>query len=216
MPDQEYGVIYADPNWIYANFGAKKHGSPKTHYGVSESGDIAKIPVSRWAAKDCILLLCATWPKLLQAFEVASVWGFGEYVTGIPWIKTSPSSGNIRTGIGFWFQSTSEIFLVFRRGKPPAPDGSKLKKRSPPKGLLCGSEGQFYAPVKEHSAKPLLIYDWARAKLRGPYLELFARNQIHGWTCWGHDTGFHLDENGVHEIATPGAPPPPPPTTVTL
>ena len=134
---------------------------------------------------------------------MARAWGFHEYVTGIPWVKTSPNTGNIRTGIGFWFQSTSEVFLIFRRGKPPAPDGSKLKKRSPPKGLLCGSEGQFYAPTKEHSAKPLLVYDWARAKLKGPFLELFARNQIHGWTNWGKDTGYWLDENGVRQIDAP-------------
>ena len=199
------GVIYADPNWIYGSFGAKKHGSPKTHYELAGATQISKIPVHEWAAKDCILLLCATWPKLPQAFEVANGWGFTDYVTGIPWIKTSPNTGNIRTGIGFWFQSTSEIILVFRKGKPPSPDGSKLRKRSPPKGLLCGSEGQFYAPVKEHSAKPLFIYDWAKAKLKGPYLELFARNKVHGWTCWGKDTGYWLDANGVHSLEKDGA-----------
>ncbi len=202
--ESKHGVIYADPNWSYQNFGAKLHGAAKAHYEVAETVDISKIPVAqKWAAKDCVLLLCATWPKLEDAFAVARAWGFGDYVTGIPWIKTSPNTGNIRTGIGFWFQSTSEMILVFRRGKPPAPDGSKLKKRSPVKGLLCGSEGQFYAPVKEHSAKPLLIYDWARAKLKGPYLELFARNTIHGWTCWGHETGFHLNKKGVHKYKEP-------------
>jgi len=205
------GVILADPNWLYGNFGAKKHGSPKTHYELAKSSDIAKIPVSQWAKKDCILLLCATWPKLKDAFQVAEGWGFNEYVTGLPWIKTTPSSGNIRTGIGFWWQSTSELVLVFRKGKPGCPDGNATKKRKPVKGLLCGSEGQFYAPVKEHSAKPLLLYDWAKAKLKGPYLELFARNTIQGWTCWGKDTGYWLDENGVHEIKEKPCPPLKPP-----
>lgn len=131
--------------------------------------------------------------------KVMEAWGF-DYVTGIPWIKTSPSSGTIRTGIGFWFQSTSELLLVGRKGKPPSPDGNATKKRKPVKGLLCGEEWQFYAPVKGHSAKPLSIYDWARAKLKGPYLELWARNQIHEWTCWGHETGFHLNEHGVSKL----------------
>ena len=197
---QRHGVILADPPWAYANFGAKKHGAAKAHYKGSHVEMLGRIPVADWADKNCVLLLWATWPKLEDAFQLARRWGFHEYVTGLPWVKTSPSSGMIRTGIGFWFQSTSELLLVFRRGKPPAPDGSSTKKRKPVKGLICGSELQFYAPVKEHSAKPLSIYDWARAKLKGPYLELFARNQIHGWTCYGHDMGWHLYEGGVMPI----------------
>jgi len=115
-----YGVILADPPWDYQNFGARKHGSPKTHYHLTESVDIAKVPVSKWAAKDCILLLWATWPKLNEALEVMEAWGF-DYITGIPWIKVSPSSGNIRTGIGFWTQSTSEMVLIGRRGEGQRP-----------------------------------------------------------------------------------------------
>jgi len=173
---------------------------------------LLEIPVGRFGRRNSILLLWTTWPKLDEAFTVASGWGFHEYVTGVPWIKTSPSSGTIRTGIGFWFQSTSELLLVFRKGKPPSPDGNATKKRSPVKGLICGTEMQFYAPVKEHSAKPLSIYDWARAKLKGPFLELWARNTIHGWTCLGFDTGYALTENGV-EVYKPDRtrkPPPPP------
>jgi len=197
--DSQFGVILADPNWNYGNFGAKKHGSPKTHYKTTETVDLIKIPVYKWAKKDCILILWCTWPKLDEGILLLKAWGF-DYVTGLPWIKTSPSSGTIRTGIGFWFQSTSELLLVGRKGKPGSPDGNATKQRKPVKGLLCGSEWQFYAPIKEHSSKPLSIYDWAKAKLKGPYLELFARNQIHGWTCWGHDTGFHLSEEGVRII----------------
>ncbi len=103
------GVILADPNWRYGNFGARKHGSPNTHYDTARADDIAAIPVSRWAKKDCVLLLYATWPKLPDAFRVAEGWGFGDYVTGIPWIKTVPSSGQIRTGIGFWNNARSGL-----------------------------------------------------------------------------------------------------------
>ena len=204
---ERFGVILADPNWSYQNFGMAKNGAQRAHYRGAEAVDLEKIPVADWAKKDCILLLWGTWPKLTDAMRVMEAWGF-DYVTGLPWIKTSPSSGTIRTGIGFWFQSTSELLLVGRKGKPPSPDGNATKKRKPVKGLLCGSEWQFYAPVKEHSSKPLSIYDWARAKLKGPYLELFARNSIHGWRCLGHDTGWHLSERGAEPLEDP--PPPPP------
>ena len=200
LNDQQFGVILADPPWGYSNFGAAKHGAVRAHMGTIALPELCQVPVASWARRDAILLLWATWPKLRDAFVVAHNWGFSDYVTGIPWIKTSPSSGTIRTGIGFWFQSTSELLLVFRRGKPPSPDGNATKKRRPVKGLLCGSEIQFYAPVKEHSSKPLSVYDWARAKLKGPYLELFARNTIHGWTCWGIETGYELSVSGVRRV----------------
>jgi N6-adenosine-specific RNA methylase IME4 len=223
------GVIYADPNWNYGNFGAKKHGSPKTHYGTSPVEDICKIPVAQWAKKDCILALCFTFPKLEEAFTVARAWGFNEYVTGIPWIKTSPNSKQpvpdhpwgefvalVRGGIGFWFQGTAEGVLFFRKGNPPSPGGNATKKRVATKGILCGSEGAIFAPIKGHSAKPLLFYDWMRLRLKGPYLELFARNEIYEWTCWGKDTGYWLDENGVHPYVPEAQTPPPPPPNATL
>lgn len=213
--NKKFGVIYADPNWLYANWTEKKNGAAVSHYETSSVDDICKIPVANWADKDCILVMCATLPKLPEAFKVAKAWGFDEYVTGAPWIKTSPNSKQekpegfwgsfvqyVRTGIGFWFQSTCELVLIFRKGKPTR------TKRMPVKGILCGSEGVLFAPVKGHSAKPLLVYDWIQQTLKGPYLELFARNQIHGWTCWGGDLGYWLSENGVRkmDLDTPADP----------
>jgi N6-adenosine-specific RNA methylase IME4 len=189
--DQKYRLIIADPNWQYANYGMKKHGAAKAHYAGSGVEEICKIPVQKWADKDCILGLWCTWPKLHDGMRVMEAWG-AAYVTGIPWVKTSPSSGNIRTGIGMWFQSTSELLLFGRFGKAKAP-----KREDPVLGLLCGSERQFYAPVREHSSKPMSIYDWAEERLSGPYLELFARNKLRGWTSWGHDLGTDLYEGGV-------------------
>lgn len=193
--DGQYRVISADPNWSYANFGAQKHGAAKAHYAGSTVEQLCKIPVAKWAhPKECLLFLWGTWPKLLDCIRVGNAWGF-EYITGLPWVKTTPSSGTIRTGIGFWFQSTSEYLTVWRRGKAKAPK----RGVDPVLGLLCGSERQFYAPTKEHSAKPLSLQDWIVEKFQGPYLELFARNKIHGWTSWGSDLGYYLDENGVTE-----------------
>jgi N6-adenosine-specific RNA methylase IME4 len=197
--------ILADPNWEYRNMRTKQSGAAKAHYTCLDESALSEIPVGMWADEDCVLYLYATWPKLTVAFSVAEAWGFPEesYVTGYPWIKVSPSSGDVRTGIGFWAQSTSELVLIFRRGKAKSPGGGASKrgeKRDNVLGLLCGSKRQFYAPIKEHSAKPLMVYDWAKAKLQGPYLELFARNSIFGWNCWGHDTGYHLHPGGVCSV----------------
>lgn len=223
--DVKAGFVLADPNWQHDNFGAKKHGAARAHYETADHVDIGSIPVERYVDKNSILALCAVFPKLPEAFRVAEQWGFGDYVTGIPWIKTSPNSKQlapehewgpivsaVNTGIGFWFQSTAELLLFFRRGKPRSPDGNATKKRKPVKGLLCGTEGVLFAPVRGHSAKPLSLYEWAEKKLKGPYLELYARNDIYGWSCVGKETGWWMSEKGIHRatfevIEEPPAPP---------
>jgi N6-adenosine-specific RNA methylase IME4 len=158
---------------------------------------IAQIPVDDWAAKDAILLLWGTWPKADQAHDTMRAWGFS-HVTGFPWVKVSPSTGNIKRGVGFWTMGTSEFVLIGRRGKPKA---ERLKPNV--LGLLCGDDRAFYGPRARdggHSNKPYLLHDYAEDKLVGPYLELFAREGRAGWTCWGHHLGQHVYEEGVISI----------------
>lgn len=197
ITNEKFRVILADPNWSYDNFGAKKHGAARGHYAGSPLDVLSRIPVARWADKHCILALWATWPKLDVAIDLMRAWGF-KHVTGLPWVKTTPDSGEIRCGIGFWFQSASEVLLWGRRGNAKAPKGD-----SPVRGLVCGSEKQFYNPIRGHSSKPMSLYDFIEERLKGPYLELFARNIVHGWTCIGHETGWELYEGGVRPYVKP-------------
>ncbi len=190
-----FATIVADPDWRYQNFGAARHGAARAHYPGTEGTDIGAIPVSKWARPDSILLLWATGPKLDEAIDVMRRWGFS-LVTVVPWIKTSPKAGDVRRGIGFWFQSCSELLLVCRRGKARAP--AQERKGIKQLGLLVGDgDRSFWAPRGAHSRKPPSLSEWAEALLPGPRLELYARQQRPGWTCWGHDTGWHLSERGV-------------------
>ena len=192
--DEKYGVCIADPAWQYQQFSAAKHGAASSAYECMSTQDICDIPVDDWMAKDSVLLLWATWPKLMDAFEVGTSWGF-DYITAFPWIKTSPNTGNIKLGIGFWTQGVSEVVMVWKKGK------SKAKKSAANvAGLLTGDERQFYAPSSKHSKKPMDLHQYAENRLPGPYLELFARRQMPGWTCWGGDLGYFLDKDGVHKI----------------
>lgn len=195
MTEQTYRTIVADPDWRYGNYGAA--GAARAHYPGTEAGEIAKIPVGRWARRDAILLLWATWPHLDGAVDVMRSWGF-RLVTGLPWVKTTPRTGEIKRGIGFWWQSTSELLLVGRRGKAAAPKHDERVM-----GLLCGERDApaFYAPRGPHSRKPPSLVEWIESRLPGPYLELYARVDRPGWTCWGHATGWHLDAEGVSPIA---------------
>ena len=50
--------------------------------------------------------------------------------------------------------------------------------------------GQVIAePLREHSRKPDCAYERVERLVAGPYLELFARQERPGWTCWGDEVG---------------------------
>jgi N6-adenosine-specific RNA methylase IME4 len=205
---QTFATILADPDWAYNNYGAAKHGAARAHYAGSTVDFISQIPVRKWARKDSTLLLWATCPKLDQAIDVMRAWGFS-LVTSFPWVKTVPSKAELAKGIGFWIYGSAELLLVCRQGKTPAP---KYKKGEKPDGLLVGEKGEcvFYARRGAHSRKPLSLIEWIESYLPGPLLELYARTTRPGWTSWGEDTGYWLDENGVHKIEKKGKPCPPP------
>jgi len=187
--ENKFKVIVADPPWSFSNFKKSKNGAPQ--YPTMSFSDISKIPVATWAEDNSLLIMWCTWPMLSQGSDLLKTWGF-KYITGFPWIKTTPNSGTIRCGIGFWTQSTSEFLLIGRRGKFSP---SRVDKR---RGLLVGEDRQFYGPINKHSSKPEDIQDWIEARYPGPYLELFARRNRPGWECWGYDTGYVLSETGVN------------------
>lgn len=194
-----FRIILVDPPWAYQNWTDKVHGAARSHYTCESETDLGSIPVGGWTVEESVLFLWTCWPKLDEAMRLIERWGFS-YVTGLPWVKIVPSRLNeiaqldqpvkIRRGIGFWFQSTSELLLVARRG-------SESPGRTAQLGILCGSERQFYAPIGDHSAKPIGIHNYIEKFFEGPYLELFAREERVGWTCWGRDIGYELGSFGV-------------------
>ena len=187
----KYNVIVADPPWGFKNYKKAAHGSPQ--YPTMNVEEMGEIPVKQWANKECLLLMWCTWPMLREGVKLMDLWGF-DYITGFPWIKTIPTSGTIRCGIGFWTQSVSEFVMVGKLGKISPP--KKDKRR----GLLFGEDRQFYGPINKHSTKPEDIQDWVENRFEGPFLELFARRERPDWTCWGYDTGYKLHKNGVEKI----------------
>lgn len=190
-----YGVVYADPPWRYRNFSDAAHGAVASAYDTMDAPALVALApaVQRWAAPDAVLAMWATWPLIPEALALLTAWGF-VYVTGCPWLKTVPSTGAIRTGIGFWWQSASELLLIGRRGKPH-------KSRHPILALTTGdvalADRVFCAPRAEHSVKPVGVAEWLEATLPGPYLELFARRARPGWTCYGRDLGTLITPAGV-------------------
>ena len=60
------------------------------------------------------------------------------------------------------------------------PKGSPLR-------LAADVHQVVMAPVGEHSAKPEEVRRRIERLFSGPYLELYGRNPVLGWTVWGNE-----------------------------
>ena len=191
FPTQKHKVIYADPAWNFKNWSAKGEGrNANQHYRCMSLDDIKALPVEFCADDDCILLIWVTFPFLEKAFEVIREWGFTYKTVAFNWMKlNSRASGvsedsyddipedlakDLFMGGGYWTRSNGEICLLATRGKP------KRKAKDVRQAVLT--------PRREHSRKPDEIYERIERLVDGPYLELFARQQRPGWSCWGNET----------------------------
>jgi len=70
----------------------------RSPYDVMNTDDICALPVGKLAAKDCILFMWVTYPKLEEAFEVIKAWGFRYKTCAFTWVKTNRRRGLAPTG----------------------------------------------------------------------------------------------------------------------
>ncbi len=179
-----YNVIYADPPWTFATYSQKGKGrSPEAHYACLGFEDICAIPVAEWAARDSILLLWVTDPLLPKGLELIEAWGFTYKTVGFYWAKLNKTAAAERfsresffTGMGFWTRANAEQCLLATRGSP--------------KRLAKDVRRLVVAPRREHSRKPVEVYDRIERLVAGPYLEVFARSSRPGWDAWGIESGL--------------------------
>ena len=90
LPNKKYGVIYADPPWLFKTRSDKgKDKSPERHYPVLSLADICAMGVGDIAKPDSVLLMWVCDPMLDQAFKVIDAWGFKYKTVGFTWAKTN-------------------------------------------------------------------------------------------------------------------------------
>lgn len=167
LPQGQYDIIYADPPWKY-DFSETESRSIDTKYPSLDLDEIKYIKVP--SADSAVLFLWATAPKLVEALEVMSAWGF-IYKTNAIWDKEI-------IGMGYWFRGRHEQVLVGVKGD-----------FSPPTDSLRVSS-VYIERREEHSKKPDYYYQLIENMFpRGTYLELFARRKRNGWTSWGNEIG---------------------------
>ena len=174
LPTKKYGVIYADPPWLFKTRSDKgKDKSPERHYPVLSLADICAMGVGDIAKPDSVLLMWVCDPMLDQAFKVINAWGFKYKTVGFTWAKTNKNTLGFFTGLGYWTRGNPEMCLLATKGRP-----KRLNKD------VCQL---IISQRKRHSEKPLIHGDIERLA-PGPYIELFARQKSRpGWDYWGNE-----------------------------
>lgn len=171
LPDGQYGVIYADPPWLYEEHGVsedRSYGGADKQYPSLTAEELAELPVAEIAAADCALFLWTTSPKLNEVWPIIEAWGF-EYKTSFVWNK-------VKHNFGYYNSVRHELLLVCGRGES-TPEVNKLF-----------NSVQTIERSPKHSEKPCefrqiieTLYPSARK------IELFARGEYPGWDQWGDE-----------------------------
>ena len=177
----KFGTVVVDPPWAFT-FSTRKseagnngwRGSTDRHYRNMSIRELRDLPIPNVAADDSVLWLWAVNALLDDALDLMKHWGF-DYKNTLTWAKTA-SHGGPSVGMGFWMRGATEHLLLGVKGKP-----KPLRRNQPT---------WFAAPPGRHSAKPDHAYEVIETLTPGPYLDVFARRQREGWTCWGDELNY--------------------------
>lgn len=172
--NKKYNIIYADPPWSYRNMG-NIQATANQHYNTmkqEEIEDLGKV-IKNISDTNCMLFIWVTFPKLQEGLNTIKAWGFEYKTIGFNWIKKNKNGSNF-FGVGWYTKSNSEICLIGVKGKP-------IKKSN--------SISQIIETVREeHSKKPEIVREKIVEFVGDlPRIELFARQQVQGWDCWGNE-----------------------------
>ena len=190
-----YELLVADNPWRFVSWDpdavARK---PQRHYRTLSFAALCDLPVWRLAARDCLLVLWATWPMLRRAFELLDHWGFA-YSTGGPWVKVT-ATGRLARATAYRLAGVSEPFLLATRGRPRTVKALEgiLEALEDPE-----ADNALYGLRREHSRKPEEFFVWLERLIGGARLrraELFARARRPGWEAWGDELGKYSVDGG--------------------
>ena len=178
--NKKYNIIYADPPWQYKQSGSKTNsrGMAKQHYLTMNTKDICNLPIRKISTDDSLLFLWATFPNIGEALKVMEAWGFKYKTAAFVWIKKNKKSDSLFWGMGAYTRANAEICLL----------GISPKTKAKQTVINNGVHQVIESKIEEHSKKPDETRDRI-IKLCGdlPRIELFARQQVEGWDCWGNE-----------------------------
>ncbi len=187
--DKKYNIIYADPPWSYRDKrkGHKISGGATNHYETMNIDEIKNIPIQNIADDNCMLFMWVTFPNLQEGLDTIKAWGFKYKTLRIQLDKNQQKNGKPFFGIGYYTKSNCEICLIGVKGKP-------IKESNSVSSVVISQREQ-------HSKKPDEIRDKI-VELCGdiPRIELFARQAVDGWDCWGLEAPDIDDKNIINNF----------------
>ena len=168
LPKGKFELIYLDPPWKYE---LELEGSPpyKT-MTLEEMKEQIKPP----SAKDCVMFMWVTNPKLEEGLVLLKHWGF-TYKTNIVWVKQK--NGKIQQGTGYYVKGSHELLLIATKGSPGVPpEASRIPSVV------------FAERTKIHSQKPKIFYEIIEKMYPvKKKIELFSRHKRNDWQSWGDE-----------------------------
>ncbi|WIV11166.1 MT-A70 family methyltransferase [Proteiniborus sp. MB09-C3] len=180
FPSKKYHVIYADPPWKYGSKKYQDNGRDfdkleDNHYQTMTLEEFKKLPVQDIAERDCICFMWVTDSHLKEGIKLLEAWGFKYKTIGFNWIKKY-ESGETCVNFAPWTLKSWELCLIGVKGSM-----GKYKIANNVKGLLKEIR-------TKHSKKP----EEARKRIEKLFgniskIELFAREKVEGWDCWGNE-----------------------------
>ena len=178
--ENKYKIIYADPPWDFSSKQLQKTNGTRFHslheeYITTKTKEMKKWDIKSISENDCAIFMWTTDAHIKEAIELMESWGFNYKTVAFVWSKHS-NKGNELFTLGAWTMKNSELCLLGTKGK------MLQYKKSNNVLQLCKSERT------QHSKKPQEIRNRI-VKLFGdlPRIELFARQYVEGWDCWGNE-----------------------------
>lgn len=178
--DKKYNIIYADPPWKYGSRqpfrkGGTRFNKLEEEYATLSTAEMCEWDIKRITNRDCAIFLWSTDSHIKDAIELLKAWGFKFVTIAFVWVKTT-RKGNRVSNLGAWTMKNCEVCLFGTKGAM-----RKYKKSNSVQQL-------FYAERTKHSAKPDCVRGYIETLFGDlPRIELFARQQVEGWDCWGNE-----------------------------
>ena len=160
-PEKRYKIIYADPPWDYKC--GNRLGAAKNHYPTMTFSELAELPVPALAERDAVLFMWATYPMIEDALRLIPLWGFEYKTIAFQWIKLNPST-------------QMNEYRIMTAGE--------LLEKSCALGLGYWTRGNTECCLLGRGRDGIKAENWGGG---GAAIELFAREEIEGWDCWGNE-----------------------------
>jgi len=181
-----YSTILVDPPWRFLNRTGKVAPEHRRlhRYQTLSFEEIGQLPVVKYAKEKAHRYMWCPNALLPEALRIMKEWGF-TYKTNIVWYKVRKDGGPDGRGVGFYFRNVTELLLFGIKGS--------MRTLAPGRRQV----NVIISRKEEHSKKPQNAVSVIEQCSPGPYLELFARERLSGWTQWGDqvDSYQHVRPN---------------------